>query len=522
MGLTTKKAADMSMSLVGLAGDLASFKNIGIEEAQSALKGIFTGETESLKNLGIVMTQTNLEQYAYSQGIRKKIQDMTEAEKVQLRYNYVMSMTKNAQGDFARTSDGAANQMRIFKESLIELGASFGQYLLPVITPIIAKINEWVQAFGKLDEHTKKTILVVAGIVAGIAPVLIVLGKVVSSVGTIINLVTKIGSLVANAGGMVALVTNPITLIIAAIVALIAIFIILYKKNEDFRNNVNQVWAEIKQIIGTVIENLKIIIAVFVQYAQDLWQKHGDKIIATLTALFNFISSYIKTGLQVVSNIIKIITGVMSGDWSKVWEGMKGLVVSVWTGIYNSTKNIVMMIVHGVSAWFGMVWDTTKRIWTGIGNAIMNPIRSAVNFVKEQVAKVKEFFSSIFDNFKLPKLKLPHFNLTGKFSLAPPSIPKISVDWYAQGGILTKPTAFGINPSTGNIMAGGEPSTGGEAIMPLNKLPELMAEAMKQVGFGNSPIYLQIDGQTFAKITSQYTDRVGGTNMQLVERGLMV
>jgi hypothetical protein len=88
MGLSQEEAAKMSMSLVELAGDLSSFKNIDIKRAEEALNGIFTGETESLKMVGVVMTDTNLQQYVYSKAIQKRTQDMTETEKVQLRYNY--------------------------------------------------------------------------------------------------------------------------------------------------------------------------------------------------------------------------------------------------------------------------------------------------------------------------------------------------------------------------------------------------------------------------------------------------
>lgn len=112
MGIPQNEAANMSMSLTQLGADLSSFKNIGIEEATTALNGVFTGETESLKRLGIVMTQANLEQFAFSQGMTKGIKDMTEAEKVNLRYAYVMSKTANAQGDFVRTGGGFANQLR--------------------------------------------------------------------------------------------------------------------------------------------------------------------------------------------------------------------------------------------------------------------------------------------------------------------------------------------------------------------------------------------------------------------------
>jgi len=119
MGISTDVAAKMSTSLVGLTADLASFKNIGIDQANTALSGIFTGETESLKRLGIVMTEANLQQFAYSKGIKTQIKDMDQASKVNLRYAYIMSNTTNAQGDFVRTGGGAANQMRIFTEYVL-------------------------------------------------------------------------------------------------------------------------------------------------------------------------------------------------------------------------------------------------------------------------------------------------------------------------------------------------------------------------------------------------------------------
>ena len=132
MGLTQKQAAGMSTSLVGLAGDLASFKNIRIDVAQTALASIFTGETESLKKLGIVMTEANLKQFALEQGITKTIKQMSQAEKVQLRYNFAMAQSTNAIGDFARTRDGVANSTRGLQERVQELGEQVGKALLLV------------------------------------------------------------------------------------------------------------------------------------------------------------------------------------------------------------------------------------------------------------------------------------------------------------------------------------------------------------------------------------------------------
>jgi hypothetical protein len=156
MGLTTDSSASMATQLVGLAGDLSSFKNIQVEVAQTALAGIFTGETESLKRLGVVMTQTNLEQFALSQGITKNIKEMTEAEKVNLRFAFVMEKTKNAQGDFARTSEGSANQTRIFQQSLVEIGTQFGEILLPMFQKVITSLNGILKRIKDLSPETKR------------------------------------------------------------------------------------------------------------------------------------------------------------------------------------------------------------------------------------------------------------------------------------------------------------------------------------------------------------------------------
>ncbi len=183
MDLPKSKAAEMSMKLVELSADLSSFKNISLEQSQNALKGIFTGETESLKNLGIVMTETQLKSYAMSQGFEKNYADMTQAEKVQLRYQYVLESSKNAIGDYARTNGEAAGQVRLLPEALKELAASFNDNVAPVITPAITAINNAIVAFGKMDDGTKKTVVSIAAMAAAVGPLVTVTGKAISIVG---------------------------------------------------------------------------------------------------------------------------------------------------------------------------------------------------------------------------------------------------------------------------------------------------------------------------------------------------
>lgn len=146
-GFAENEAYAMSTTLTGLAGDVASFYNITQDEAYTKLKSVFTGETESLKDLGVVMTQTALDQYALANGYGKTTAKMTEQEKVALRYAFVQQQLALAQGDFARTSDSWANQVRILKLQFDSLRASLGQGFIAALTPVIKVINS---VMGKL------------------------------------------------------------------------------------------------------------------------------------------------------------------------------------------------------------------------------------------------------------------------------------------------------------------------------------------------------------------------------------
>lgn len=140
-GFSEKESYKMSTALTGLAGDVASFYNISQDEAFTKLKSVFSGETEMLKDLGIVMTQTALDQYALANGFGKTTSAMTEQEKVALRYAFVQQQLQNATGDFSRTSDQWANQIRILSLQFDSLKASIGQGLINLFLPIVKVIN---------------------------------------------------------------------------------------------------------------------------------------------------------------------------------------------------------------------------------------------------------------------------------------------------------------------------------------------------------------------------------------------
>ena len=140
-GFDESQIVEMSTALAGLAGDMASFYNLDAQEAFDKLRSGISGETEPLKQLGINLSVANLEAYALANGIKKSYDKMTEQEKALLRYNYLLSATADAQGDFVRTQDSWANQTRILSEEFNSLKGTLGQGLINVLNPIVTSIN---------------------------------------------------------------------------------------------------------------------------------------------------------------------------------------------------------------------------------------------------------------------------------------------------------------------------------------------------------------------------------------------
>lgn len=185
MEIVDAKGMEMATTLTEITGDMASFYNVRSDIANTALKSIFTGETESLKQFGIVMTEDNLNAFALAKGIKETYTEMDQAEKTTLRYEFVLDKMKNVMGDFALTSDSAANKMRLIEERAKQLGASIMSEAMPAIEDLLGNVDNLLKGFSGLDSEQKKTIITLGLIAAGIGPVLMVTGQLISSIGTI-------------------------------------------------------------------------------------------------------------------------------------------------------------------------------------------------------------------------------------------------------------------------------------------------------------------------------------------------
>lgn len=401
MGLPQKAAANMSTSLVGLAGDLSSFKNINLDESATALNSIFTGETESLKKLGIVMTENNLSAFALSEGIKKPMKSMTEAEKVQLRYNYVMNATKNAHGDFARTADGAANSTRVATESFKEAGESVGVMLTPIIAKAAQYVSSLVKSFSGLDAGTKQIILVILGIVAAVAPTLIIAGRIFNLVSAVTGAMAMLktatfAQTVAQFGLNAALLASPITWIVVGVLALVAVFAVLWVKCEGFRNFWIGLWNAIKAAAQAVANWFT---GDFVNFFKNAW--------AGIQGAFSNVGSWFTSTFQGAKDGIQNAWS-NAGNWfSGVGEKIKSGFNATISWVKDNWKSLALFIVNPIAGAASLLYnnnpafkkwadDTMKTVKEGFTNGW----NSVMNFFSTVGNGIANFFSPFLNNLK--------------------------------------------------------------------------------------------------------------------------
>ncbi|MBP2028691.1 TP901 family phage tail tape measure protein [Acetoanaerobium pronyense] len=400
----------------------------------------------------------------------------------------------------AKDTETLADKFAVLKNkmavSLEPLGARLIEAMdraMPALERFLEKITEIIERFANLSPAQQDMIIKMALIAAAIGPVLLVIGKFISiggalfsTLGSISTAIGAAGGASAAFGGVLTAITGPVGIAIASFVALVSAFTALYLSNEDFRVKVNETWNEVKLLITSVIEVIKDLISGFVNFTKEIWQKYGDDLIAIISSAFSVISNVVTTALNLIRDIIKISTNLINGDWQGVWEGIKSLTSNLWNGIKSIIesvlgliKNIITLQLNYIKDFVSGIWNALKSLtsnaWNEIKTAIEKPINSARDTVKKALDSIYSFFKNLkLPEIKIPKIKLPHFSLKGSFSLNPPSVPKLSVDWYAKGGIFNAPRIIGIGES------------GPEAVLPIDKIDEIIGRAMKKSGYGVS------------------------------------
>lgn len=433
-GIAQESLVGMSEDLVGLAGDFASFYNLDHETAFEKIRSGISGETEPLKQLGINMSVTNMEAYALSQGINKSWNEMSQAEQTLLRYNYLMSVSSDAQGDFARTSDSLANQVRIAQLNFQSLSADIGSLLLPVAKEAVTSFNdvasklresfqseEMKESVKKLAEAVGELVTKIANFLAdhldelidGLSWILnnannIAAGIVAISVGlkamnvanAIMGVVKAFKLAKAAEEGLtvaqwllnIAMEANPIGIIIGIISALVAAFIYLWNTSDSFRQFWIDCWNSIKQFFSDCWNGIMNFFTETIPAWIDSvieWFKGIPEWFASLPskigyALGQAIAQIIQCGADiwnwVTTELPKIILGIIKW-WQelpgKIWTCLKETVVKVVQWILEmqqktkeGIKNVVTGIIDKVKELPSKMMETGKNIVKGLWEGI--------------------------------------------------------------------------------------------------------------------------------------------------------
>ena len=221
------------------------------------------------------------------------------------------------------------------------------------------------------------------------------------------------------------------------------------------------IWENCKEIIISVWDAIKSKVTTVIHAVASVISTVMNAIKTVFSTVWNAIKTVVTTVVNAIKSVVTTVFNAIKNTATTVWNAIKNAVTtpvnaikSTVTTVFNSVKSTVSSIFNGIKS-------TATSVWNGIKSAITTPIEAAKNKVKSVVDAIKGFFSGM--KISLPHIKLPHFKVTGKLSIAPPSVPHLSIDWYKEGGIMTSPTIFGMNGSS--LMAGGE--AGAEAILPL-------------------------------------------------------
>lgn len=221
------------------------------------------------------------------------------------------------------------------------------------------------------------------------------------------------------------------------------------------------IWENCKEIIIAVWDTIKSKVTTVINAVASVISTVMNAIKTVFTTVWNAIKTVVTTVVNAIKSVVTTVFNAIKSTATTVWNAVKTAVTtpvnaikSTVTSVFNSIKSTVTSIFNGIKS-------TATSVWNGIKSAITTPIEAAKNKVKGVVDAIKGFFSGM--KISLPHIKLPHFRVSGKLSIAPPSVPHLSIDWYKEGGIMTSPTIFGMNGSS--LMAGGE--AGAEAILPL-------------------------------------------------------
>lgn len=513
-GLDTAQALDLTSRATRAAADGAAFYDKSIESVSESLQSFLKGNFANDAALGISATETT-RNAAANKLYGKSFKDLSEAQKQLTLLQMVEDGNKlsGALGQAARESDGLENVMGNLKQAGTNALSAIGQPLLEMMIPVFQTLATIVKGVAELF----------SSLPAPVKDFVVILGTVVTAVGVIAPIFLSLQALAEflkiSIGEMI-IAALPIIgtaiAIAAAVAAIIVIVKYLWETNEGFRDAVTTVWNAILEVINAVVSEISNFVMSIFGTVVTWWTENQELIRTSAETVWNAIYTVISTILDILGPLLQAVMQIITGDWSGAWETIKGVFSTVWQAIqsivqtiFSAIQSYISNILNGISGTVSNIWNGIKDTVSNVLNAISSTvssvwegikstISSAINGARDAVSSAIEAIKGLFNfNISWPHIPLPHFYVSGSanpLDWLTQGVPSIGIEWYAKGGIMTKPTIFGMNGN--NMMVGGE--AGNEAVLPLNdKTLGAIGRDIAQTMGGTSPtINITITGNT--------------------------
>lgn len=429
--------------------------------------------------------------------------------------------------DSATESDPSQEWQSTWNEFAASM-QQIGTDVLTALQPVLDFVSKMMEAFGNLPAPVRIFIEVIAGLMGVFALLAPIIASIISIFTAISGAITAAGLTI---GGFITGTLLPIIGVIAAVIAAITAIVLAIQNWGTIVDWLNEHFSGFMQVASTVWQTIQNVVQTAIQAVSDFimqifgtvvtwWQENqtliqnatqvawsfiqnvisiamsvigpiiqgGFNIVMTVVqTVWSFITTYIQTAINVILSVIQAVMQMITGDWQGAWNTIKNVVSTVWDGI----KSSVSTAINAVSSVISTVWNTIKSVtttaWNGIKSAIEGPINAAKDAVSRGINAIKNLF-----NFKIswPHIPLPHFKVSGSanpLDWLKGNLPSIGIDWYAKGGILTRPTVFGMNGNS--LMVGGE--AGKEAVAPLSDLMDYVRQAVAEQNQGSVALLAQ-------------------------------
>lgn len=452
-------------------------------------------------------------------------------------FNKLTNAIANSDGVAQSMADtmmqGAKGALTEMKSALEGVAITIGERLTPFIEKLADGISKLCNRFQNLSPETQTFIMIVAGLLAVLGPLLLLIG---SAISLFANLSIVAGALGISVGAL----CSPFLIAIGVIAAIIAVGYLLVSNWDWIKEKASELGQKISDTWNSICE-----------WTSNTW----NSVCEWVSNAWDTICNVVQVGVMLIGEILSAAFQIITLPWRFIWENCKDIIIPIWEAIktyvsekFNELKTKVLEIANNIKDYvsnkFNELKSKASEIWNNIKTSVVqkateikaqaiqkfqemiSPVIDKFNQIKSKASEIfgnikqaitdkingaKDAVSNAIDKIKgfmnfewsLPKLKLPHFSISGKFSLNPPSVPKFGIQWYSKGAIFKRPTVLG-GMGVGDAHNGI--GSNAEAILPINKLPELLGldKVKENKDLSDVPIIINIDGREVFRVMSPY------------------